>query len=865
MNSLQIDRASKDTIEIVGGRVNNLKNISLSIPKYKIIAITGVSGSGKSSLAFDLLYEEGRMRYLQAIGFPPRVEQEKPFDILTGLSPTIAVEQRTVRNQNPRSTVGTRTSIYNYMRMLFASEAEYLCPICKVLVDHDLTCSMCGMKVKRLEIKHFSFNEPSGMCLNCKGRGYIRQFRIEKLIPNPNLNIMQICAEASGSFADLRVWLPNLAEFYEFDVNTPYKNLPKKIQDIFLYGSKETKIPVRFQSKQYEHFTEKIYEGVIPHLERAMEKSVSEFRRKKIEKNYMDKIICPECNGFRINDQARSGLIGGKHIGELAHLTIEELIAFFEQTNLKQFNTSNGKALVTKILDELRKFRLIGLSYLHLNRPLVTLSGGENQRLSLLHQMTLGLNNVVIILDEPTMGMHELEKKSLRNILQQIRNQGNTILLVEHDESLIRSADEIIDLGPGAGILGGQVVYQGPLQGIFEYPQSLTGKYLSGKLSYPTKTANQRRTTSKSVKKQESYLQMVNISTNNLRNINVDIPLGLLVGICGMSGSGKSSLIADTLVPLIHKHLISNRKKNRQDNQKSDKTSKVELNEIDESEEHETFSEDESEPLDLEQGELKNWDQLEDCIVVDQSPIGRNRNSFPASYIGLWDYIRKLFAQQPLAKQRKYNEGHFSFNSDKGRCPQCKGEGKVNLRISFLDELTVVCEECDGQRYLPEILDVKYAGKNIRQILDLSVTEAISIFKDEPKILNYCQILQEIGMGYITLGQPATTLSGGEAQRVKLAKALGAIKQRKTLFVLDEPSTGLHFDDERKLLILLDKLVDQGNSVIVIEHNPKILNFCDWLIELGPEGGPKGGQIIAEGAPETVKMSPKSIIGKYLQ
>ncbi len=836
-----------ENIEIFGARIHNLKNIDVTIPKHKIIAITGVSGSGKSSLAFDLLFEEGKTRYMQAIGLPPRLESEKKFARILGLSPTIAVEQRTVRFVNPRSTVGTRTGIYNYLRMLFSLEAKRLCPICKEVVGKDFTCDICGMAVDRLEIKHFSFNEPSGMCLKCTGRGYIRQFRSEKIIPNENWTLVEICNAASGSFAALNRWMPCLADHYGFNVEAPYKDLPKKIQKIFLYGTGKEKIVFQMESKQYKHVAEKLYEGIIPHLERAMETSVSSYRQKIIEKKYMDRVICPDCGGYKINQQARESRINGNHIGELASITIEELLEFFLNIKPEKFKYSDSKTLLTKLINELKKFQLIGLSYLHLNRSTRSLSGGENQRISLLAQISLGLNNVILILDEPSMGMHEIEINSLSKILLELRDQGNTVLIIEHDENLISIADEIIDLGPGAGITGGEIVFQGSLSDIKADPKSITGQYLSKKIKYPRKKPEQRRKPNPSKK-----LQLMNISTNNLKNISVNIPLGVFCGIAGVSGSGKSSLISDTLVPLLQKQLKFVRKQDREASKKKNNGEDVY--------DHET-----RDPLEIIKGKLEGWELLNDCIIVNQSPIGRSRNSFPASYIGLWDVIRKLFSRQPLSKKRKYKDGHFSFNSERGRCRNCKGIGYKTLQISFLDELSVICEECNGKRYLPEILEVNYNGKNIGEILDLSVAEALKIFENEPSIIRYLKILDRIGMGYITLGQNARTLSGGEAQRIKLAKALGSTKHTNTLFVLDEPTSGLHDHDEVKLLNLLNQLVEQNNSVIIIEHNPNILSYCDTIIELGPEGGPKGGQLIAEGTPEQLKKNPRSIIGNYLK
>ncbi len=588
----------------------------------------------------------------------------------------------------------------------------------------------------------------------------------------------------------------------------------------------------------------KKYEGVIPHLERAMEKSTSEYRRKKIEENYMDKTVCPNCLGYRINEKARESLIEGYHIGELAQMSIGEILTCLKKRNSKKYRTSNGKAVNEKICEGLEKFNLVGLSYLHLNRSTVSLSGGENQRLSLMTQMNLGLNGVILILDEPTMGMHELEKESLGKILIELRDKGNTVIIVEHDERLISIADLIIDLGPNAGVEGGEIVFSGSLDNIKKCSNSLTGQYLGKTLSYPIKKSNEKR--NKDTKK---ILKMRGISTNNLKDVWVDIPLGLMVGIAGVSGSGKSSLISDTLVPLLQKQF----KYNRSQNASNSKTT-----------ENNDIEEDTKDPLEIIKGKIEGWELIDDIIIVNQSPIGRNRNSTPASYTGLWDDIRKLYAKLPLAKKRKYKDGHFSFNSDKGRCPSCKGEGRISLSISFLDELSVICEECNGQRYISEILDIKYKDKNIREILDLSVKEGLSIFADEPKIVKLLAILDQIGMGYISLGQSATTLSGGEAQRIKLAKALAHSKKINTLFILDEPSTGLHFHDEVKLILLLDQIVDKGNSVIIIEHNPNILSFCDWLIELGPQGGPKGGEIVSVGKPLTLNKNSESLIGPFL-
>ncbi|NVM53770.1 MAG: excinuclease ABC subunit UvrA [Candidatus Helarchaeota archaeon] len=823
-----------DTIQIEGARIHNLKNINVNIPKNKIVAITGVSGSGKSSLAFDIIFQEGMRRYLQSIGFPPKIEKEKPFDSIKGLAPTVALEQRTLRWANPRSTVGTKSTIYTLLRHLYALEGRQNCPICKLPVNDELTCDECGMQVEELEIKHFSFNEPSGMCLDCKGRGYQMEYEVRKVIPDLSWSILQILKAATGSFADLKNFAIGLAEAMDFDINTPYNELPQKIQDIFLYGTDET-VRMKWKSRRFEGIIEAKFEGVIPHLERAMATSTSAYRKDIIERKYMTKITCEDCGGYRINEQARNVHIAGKHIGELAELTIDELIEFLEKMDENQLRTGQGKVLKKEVLKRLMKFKLVGLSYLTLNRRIPTLSGGELQRLSFQSQLESELNGLIYILDEPTLGMHQLEKKNLDIMMNELKELGNTVIVVEHDKSIIEIADHVLDIGPGPGIEGGEIVFEGDVSSIKNETTSLTGQYLAGNLQFPRKSSDQRRPVSTSTQK----LILKDVETNNLKNIQIEIPLGVFIGIAGVSGSGKSSLISDTLVPLLKEHF-----------------SKKPGEENGDEEEHIQF--------DHIKGKLAGWEGVSGCVVVTQSPIGRTKTSNPISYIGIWDNIRKLFAKQPLAKKRKYSPGHFSFNSDKGRCPKCKGLGSIDLQISFLSSVDISCEECDGTGYLPEITEVKYKGKNIHEILNLTVREALEIFKGEQQIVHYLNILEDIGMGYITLGQPAPTLSGGEAQRIKLAKELGKKKKSGTIYVLDEPTTGLHAYDISKLLNMLNKLVEQGNTVIIIEHDIDILNYMDWIIELGPEGGPKGGEIIANGPPETIAANKSSKTGPFL-
>jgi len=551
---------------------------------------------------------------------------------------------------------------------------------------------------------------------------------------------------------------------------------------------------------------------------------------------------CDECEGYRINDQARSVKIGDKHVGELAMMPIDKLISFLKELKESDLGTIQGKNMSELVVKGLSSMRDVGLSYIHLNRALPTLSGGELQRLSLMTHLDAGIDSLIYILDEPSMSLHEREKDSLIEFLKKLKDLGNTIIIVEHDKRFIEIADEIIDIGPGAGINGGELVFQGKVDELKNVSNSFTGQFLSGKLSLPHKPDELK----KKIDNLTDFLTLINAKTNNLKNIKVEIPLGMMVGVAGVSGSGKSSLILDTLVPLLQPFFKRGIDKNKNKN-------------------NENGEEENGDELLEYSGMVSGWENLDEVIVVSQKPISRVKTSTPASYIGIWDKIRNKFAKLAESKKRKYSAGHFSYNSDKGRCPSCKGTGEQDLKISFLSSFNIICKECHGLRYKTEILDVKYKDNSIADVLNMTVSEALKLFASDNNISNVLQILEDIGMGYITLGQPSPTLSGGEAQRVKLAKELGRAKKTKSLYILDEPTVGLSFYDAIKLMELLDQLVREGNSVVIIEHDPDILSYVDYIIELGPEGGPKGGEIIATGTPQEIIANVKSITGKYLK
>ncbi|MCS7245906.1 MAG: excinuclease ABC subunit UvrA [candidate division WOR-3 bacterium] len=919
----------KKYIIIRGARQNNLKNINLKIPRGKLVVITGVSGSGKSSLAFDTIYAEGQRRYVESLSTYARQflgMMEKPdVDFIEGLSPAIAIEQRKIQ-KNPRSTIATTTEIYDYLRLLFSRVGVPYCPehniplekwsideivnrILKfpvgtkisilspvirgkkgeyrklfekyqkmgfnkfkideelyvdeipeldknkkhdisVIVDRiivreeikqrvfesvelalreaqgvvkveysegeevkeltfsqHLACPRCEFSLSELEPRLFSFNSPYGACPECHGLGYKIEIDPSLLIKRENLSILEGAIETIGE-PNFRIkqYLTDLANIYGVSLKEPWKNLPQDFKNAVLYGT-----------DKYLY-----WEGVIPYLYRRYNETDSEYVKEEIEK-YMIYIVCPTCQGSRLKKEALSVKINGINIWEFTKMSVRRAFEFLD--NLK-FEDNRSKIIAQKIVKEiknrLRFLMEVGLDYLTLDRTTESLSGGEEQRVRLATQIGSGLTGVLYVLDEPSIGLHPRDTQRLIDTLKHLRDLGNTVIVVEHDENTIRQADYVIDLGPNAGENGGYVVAQGKPEELEKYIEtSLTAKYLFGKLSI--NIPEKRRKPSK------NYLKIYGARGNNLKNINVEIPLGLFVVFTGVSGSGKSSLVIDTLYKALKKNLYNSKEQ----------------------------------PLPYDR--IEGIEYIDKVINVDQAPIGRTPRSNPATYTGVFTDIREVFAMTRDARMRGYDKGRFSFNKEEGRCSVCAGEGYLKVEMYFLPDIFVPCEVCKGKRYNSETLEVKYKGKNIAEVLDMSVSEALKFFEDIPKIYRKLKLLEDVGLGYIKLGQPATTLSGGEAQRIKLAKELNRVDTGKTLYILDEPTTGLHFDDVKKLIDVLQRLVDRGNTVIVIEHNLDVIKCADWVIDLGPEGGENGGYIVAQGTPEETAESNNSWTGVYLR
>jgi len=929
---------NSEYIRIKKARTHNLKNISLDIPKDKLVVITGVSGSGKSSLAFDTLYAEGQRRYVESLSAYARqflgIMNRPDVDKIDGLSPAIAISQKSSGSfHNPRSTVGTVTEIYDYLRLLFARIGKPHCPSCGKLVTHQsasqitdqilsypkektlfvlapliknkkgehkkileeiaragfvrtqidgtitrieealeaeldpqkhhniyvvidrivlpknknllkeersrvldsietalkmgkgylvikhdeeeklfsslFACPECGISIAKLEPHSFSFNSPYGACSECNGLGEKLEVDPLLVIPNEDLSINEGAIRA-WSTASHRVgrqgwyWylLTEVAEKYKFDLSQPFKELNDEQKQVILYG-------------------DDAFEGVIPNLKRRHKESQSDGARAEVEK-YTIFEKCSLCNGKRLKKESLAVLVANKNIFDLSSLPLGEILNFFKDFFNKNELTTTERKIAEPILKEINS-RLnylinVGLGYLTLDRKSSTLAGGEAQRIRLATQIGTGLSGVLYILDEPSIGLHQRDQGKLIKILKQLRDLGNTVLVVEHDYQTMMESDWLIDIGPGAGKHGGQVIAQGKPSDI-KTTKTYTGEFLKGKLLIERETIKG---------KPKEYLEILGAKEHNLKNINVKIPLARLVAITGVSGSGKSTLINDILTKALFREFYRSNKKPG---------------------EHKY---------------IKGKEYLDKIVIVDQSPIGRTPRSNPATYTGLFAPIRELFAQTKEAKIRGYGPGRFSFNVKGGRCEACQGQGFVKVEMQFLSDVYVECEECHGTRYEQGILEITYRGKNIAQTLDMTVSEAKDFFSGIPILKRKLEILNQVGLGYIHLGQPATTLSGGEAQRIKLAKELSKVQTSKTLYVLDEPTTGLHQYDIKNLMHILDSLVQKGNSVVVIEHNIEMIRLADWIIDLGPEGGEKGGEIVAQGKPETIKQNPNSHTGKYL-
>jgi excinuclease ABC subunit A len=933
-----------ETLVIHGAREHNLKNVTLELPRNKVIVFTGLSGSGKSSLAFDTIYAEGQRRYVESLSAYARQflgQMEKPdVDFIEGLSPAISIDQKST-SRNPRSTVGTITEVYDYFRVLFARIGHPHCPRCgrpigrqtpeqivdqvmqlpegtrfqvlapvvrgrkgeygklladlarqgfpraridgevrdlsapirlerhykhtiEVVVDrlvarpdirrrvadsietalqlaegiaaiavqtHDgedvqtfsqkLACTNCGLSFDELQPRNFSFNSPYGACQTCDGLGTRLEVDPELVIPDRDLSIDE-GALAPWSGSRLEYWdrvLEAVAEAHGFDTGTPWRKLPKRARDVLLYGS-GTEVHVRYKNRYgrtRSYWT--TYEGVIPTVERRHLETDSDSQREKLEQ-YMREIPCRACGGARLKPESLAVRIGGINIAQLTSRSIRDTLGFFDEIELSEREEMIAERLVKEIRARLGFLVDVGLDYLTLDRASATLAGGEAQRIRLATQIGSGLVGVLYILDEPSIGLHQRDNRRLIDTLVRLRDLGNTLIVVEHDEATISAADHIVDIGPGAGERGGEIVYSGDLKGLLGSDASVTGAFLSGRRQIPT--PEMRRSPG------ERWLRVVGAREHNLKDVTLEIPLGLFVCVTGVSGSGKSTLIQEVLLRALMQRIYRSR------------------------------------VLPGKHRRLVGWERVDKVIDIDQSPIGRTPRSNPATYTGVFDHVRTLFSQVPEARVRGYKPGRFSFNVRGGRCENCAGDGQIKIEMHFLPDVYVTCEVCKGHRYNRETLEVKYKGRSIADVLEMSVDEALEFFQHIPPIKRHMQTLSDVGLGYVRLGQPAPTLSGGEAQRIKLASELQKRATGNTLYILDEPTTGLHFEDIRKLLNVLQRLVGQGNTVIVIEHNLDVVKTADWIVDLGPEGGEGGGRIVVSGPPEAVAAHPASYTGQFL-
>lgn len=934
-----------DKLVVKGAREHNLKNVDVTIPRDKLVVFTGLSGSGKSSLAFDTIYADGQRRYVESLSSYARMflgQMEKPdVDSIEGLSPAISIDQKTT-SKNPRSTVGTVTEIYDYLRLLYARIGVPHCPVCgreirqqtvdqivdqilslpertkvqilapvvrgrkgehvkefdsarksgfvrvradgilydlseeikleknkkhniEIVVDRlmvsesirsrlndsletamrlsgglviaDVTggeemlfsqnyaCPEHGVSIGELEPRMFSFNNPMGACPTCTGLGTFMKVDPDMVIPNKNLSIRGGAIKASGWYIGesgtiAQMYYEALAEHYGFSLDTPVKDLTKKQLDAILYGTKGERLHMVRKNEYGTGTYETEFEGIINNLERRFRETQSSYVRDEITQ-VMSSVLCPDCHGHRLKPEYLAVTVGGKNISEFCQMSVTDALRFVENLQLSERDTMIAAQILKEIKSRLGFLQSVGLEYLTLSRASATLSGGESQRIRLATQIGSSLVGVLYILDEPSIGLHQRDNDKLLATLQRLRDLGNTLIVVEHDEDTMRAADFIVDVGPGAGVHGGEIVCTGTPAEIMACERSITGQFLSGKRKIPVPA--ERRPGN------GGFLTIRGARENNLKNIDVRIPLGTFTCVSGVSGSGKSSLVNQVL----HKTLAMELNGAKQKPGACDGIDGMEL--------------------------------LDKVIDIDQSPIGRTPRSNPATYTGVFTDIRELFAQTADAKMRGYGSGRFSFNVKGGRCEACEGDGIIKIEMHFLPDIFVPCEVCKGRRYNRETLEVKYKGKSIYDVLEMTVEEAMGFFDNLPRIQRKIATLFEVGLGYIKLGQPATTLSGGEAQRVKLATELSRRSTGKTIYILDEPTTGLHSYDVQKLIEVLEKLVDAGNTVVVIEHNLDVLKTADWIIDLGPEGGDRGGTIVAAGTPETLAQIPESYTGQYLK
>ncbi len=938
--------AEQKNIEVRGAREHNLKNIDVDIPRYELVVITGLSGSGKSSLAFDTIYAEGQRRYVESLSAYARQfldMMEKPdVDHISGLSPAISIEQKTT-SKNPRSTVGTVTEIYDYLRLLFArvgtpyspatgkpieaqqvqdmvdrimameegTRAYLLAPIVRdrkgeyrkefielrkqgfqrIKVDgtfyeldepptldkkfrHDIdvvvdriviregmgtrladslrtaldladgiailetateelerhvfsekfACPVSGFTIPEIEPRLFSFNAPFGACPDCDGLGVELFFDEQLVVPDKTLTLYNgaLAPWRKGKSPYFLQTIESIARHYEFDKNTPWKDLPKHIQQVFLYGSGDEQIKFRYDEGGRIYEVNRAFEGVIPNMERRYRETDSNWIREEFER-YQNNRHCATCEGYRLRPEALAVKINGLHAGQVVQMSIKEALDWFSDVpnHLSVQKNEIARAILKEIIERLGFLNNVGLDYLTLSRNSGTLSGGESQRIRLASQIGSGLTGVLYVLDEPSIGLHQRDNGRLLQTLKNLRDQGNTVIVVEHDEEAIRSADYVFDIGPGAGVHGGQVVSQGTPDQVANDPASLTGQYLTGAREIAVPKVRRKGNKKK--------IKVVKATGNNLKAVTAEFPLAKFTCVTGVSGGGKSTLTIETLF----------------------KTASMRLNGARQT------------PAPCET--IKGLEHLDKVIDIDQRPIGRTPRSNPATYTGAFTPIRDWFAGLPESKTRGYKPGRFSFNVKGGRCEACKGDGLIKIEMHFLPDVYVQCETCQGKRYNRETLEIRFKGKSIADVLDMTVEEAQEFFKAVPSIREKMDALMRVGLGYIKVGQQATTLSGGEAQRVKLSKELAKRSTGRTLYILDEPTTGLHFEDVRKLLEVLHELVDQGNTVVVIEHNLDVVKTADWIIDIGPEGGDGGGEIIAVGTPEDVAKEQRSYTGQYLK